>query len=41
MVVIKSHAEFEWYLGKEIGVSNLHQITQERINQFADATLDH
>ena len=41
MVVIKSHAEFESYLGKEIGVSNWHQITQEQINQFADATLDH
>jgi acyl dehydratase len=41
MVIIKSHAEFESHLGKEIGVSNWHQITQEQINQFADATLDH
>src|SRR5665647_385768 len=41
MVVIKSHAEFESHLGKEIGVSNWHQVTQEQINQFADATLDH
>lgn len=41
MVIIKSHAEFESYLGKEIGVSNWHQITQEQINQFADATLDY
>lgn len=41
MVVIKSHAEFELYLGKELGVSDWHQITQEQINQFADATLDH
>lgn len=41
MVVIKSHTEFESHLGKEIGVSNWHQITQEQINQFADATLDH
>ena len=41
MVVIKSHAEFESYLGKELGVSDWHQITQEQINQFADATLDH
>jgi acyl dehydratase len=41
MVIIKSHAEFELYLGKEIGVSDWHQITQEQINQFADATLDH
>jgi hypothetical protein len=41
MVVIKSHAEFESHLGKEIGVSPWHQITQEQINNFADATLDH
>ena len=41
MIVIKSHAEFESHLGKEIGVSDWHQITQEQINQFADATLDH
>jgi acyl dehydratase len=40
MVVIKSHAEFEWHLGKEIGVSPWHQITQEQINNFANATLD-
>lgn len=41
MVIIKNHAEFESYLGKEIGVSKWHQITQEQINQFADATLDY
>ncbi len=41
MVTIKSHDEFASYVGKEIGVSNWHQITQEQINQFADATLDH
>ena len=41
MVVIKSHAEFESYLGKEIGVSPWHKITQEQINNFADPTLDH
>jgi acyl dehydratase len=41
MVVIKSHAEFESHLGKEIGVSPWHQITQEQINDFANATLDH
>jgi len=41
MVVIKSYAEFETHVGKEIGVSNWHQITQEQINKFADATLDH
>ena len=41
MVVISSHEEFEQYLGKEIGASEWHKITQEQINQFADATLDH
>ena len=40
MVIIKSHAEFESQLGKEIGVSPWHQITQEQINDFANATLD-
>jgi acyl dehydratase len=41
MVVITSHAEFESHLGKEIGVSHWHTITQEQINNFADATLDY
>jgi acyl dehydratase len=41
MVVITSHAEFESFLGKEIGVSPWHQVTQAQINNFADATLDH
>ena len=41
MVVIKSHPEFESYLGQQMGVSSWHQITQEQINMFAEATLDH
>ncbi len=41
MVVINSFKEFEQYVGKEIGVSDYLTITQEQINQFADATLDH
>jgi acyl dehydratase len=41
MVVIKNYAEFEAHLGKEIGVSDWHKITQEQINNFADATIDH
>ncbi len=40
-LIINSYAEFEQYIGKELGVSEYHQITQEQINQFADATLDH
>lgn len=41
MVIIKNHHEFEAYLGKEIGTSPWHTITQEQINQFAEATIDH
>jgi acyl dehydratase len=40
-LVIHSHAEFETFIGKEIGVSEFLKIDQARINLFADATLDH
>ena len=40
-VVINSYEEFEQLVGKEIGVSEYHQVTQEQIDKFADATLDH
>ena len=40
-VIISSHEEFSEFNGKLIGVSPWLQITQERINLFADATLDH
>ena len=40
-LIINSHADFEQYIGKELGVSEYHKITQEQINKFADATLDH
>ena len=40
-IVITSHADFEQFLGKEIGVSDFIKITQDQINIFADATLDH
>ncbi len=40
-LVISSHAEFEQYIGKELGVSDYLKITQERINKFAEATLDY
>ena len=33
--------ELENHIGEEIGVSDWIEITQERINQFADATNDH
>lgn len=40
-VIINSYSEFEKFVGKEIGTSDYHKITQEQINIFADATLDH
>ncbi len=40
-VIINSHEEFEAFIGQEIGVSDWLQITQDQINLFADATLDH
>ena len=40
-VIISSFEEFEAFRGKTIGVSNFFKITQEQVNKFADATLDH
>jgi acyl dehydratase len=40
-VVIGSFAEFEHYIGKDLGVSDYLKIDQNRINQFAEATQDH
>lgn len=40
-LIIGSHAEFEQFIGKELGVSDYVKITQDRIDKFADATLDH
>ena len=40
-IVINSFEELEQYVGKELGVSDYITITQEQINLFADATLDH
>ncbi len=39
--IINNYKEFESYLGKEIGVSEYIQITQDQIDKFADATLDY
>lgn len=41
MLVINSYDEFASYLGKELGTTEWFAVDQERINQFADATLDH
>ncbi len=40
-VVIRSFEELEKLVGSELGISEYHQFTQEQINLFADATLDH
>ena len=40
-LIINSYAEFEQYVGKELGVSEYVLLDQERINLFADSTLDH
>jgi acyl dehydratase len=40
-LIIRSHEEFEKYVGQELGVSEYMTITQEQINKFADATFDH
>ncbi len=40
-VIINSYDEFAEYLGKEIGTTDWFQIDQDRINLFADATLDY
>ena len=40
-VIINSFHEFTALLGKNIGVSDYVELSQERINMFADATLDH
>jgi acyl dehydratase len=41
MLVIHSLDELKQLVGREIGVSDWQEMTQERINQFADATGDH
>ena len=41
MLTINSYEEFEQYVGQELGVSDWLEVDQDRINAFADATLDH
>lgn len=41
MLEINSYEEFAAHLGEEIGTSEWLSVDQDRINQFADATLDH
>ncbi len=39
--IFTSFKDFEDKIGQEIGVTEYMEITQEQINMFADATLDH
>lgn len=41
MIVINGLDEYVTWLGKEIGVSEWHEVTQPQVNLFADATIDH
>ncbi|AKP51076.1 MaoC family dehydratase [Cyclobacterium amurskyense] len=40
-LIINSFEDFQDYIGKELGVSEYHKVTQDQINLFADATIDH
>lgn len=39
-LTINSYDEFEAHLGQELGTSDWVKVDQERINKFADATMD-
>ena len=39
--IVNSYEDFEKLVGQQIGVSDYVEITQDRINLFADATSDH
>lgn len=40
-LIINNYDEFAGYLGKQLGESEWLRVDQQRINLFADATLDH
>ena len=40
-MIINSYSEFDQYVGRELGVSDYHKITQDQINKFAEATFNH
>lgn len=40
-VIINSYEDFEKLIGQPLGTSDYVELSQERINLFADATLDH
>ena len=40
-IIVNNFNELEQYVGKELGVSDYITISQDQINLFADATMDH
>ena len=40
-LIVRSYDEFASHLGETLGISDWLEVSQERINMFADATLDH
>jgi acyl dehydratase len=40
-LILKNIEALKQYIGKELGVSDWHLVTQSEINMFADATGDH
>jgi len=40
-LVVNSYDEFASHLGEQLGISEWLLVDQDRINKFADATLDH
>jgi acyl dehydratase len=40
-LIVRSHNEFERLVGQQLGISEYLTVTQDQINKFADATLDH
>ena len=40
-LIINSYDEFASHLGEQLGISEWLTVDQDRINKFADATLDH
>ncbi|MCF0181447.1 MAG: MaoC family dehydratase [Muribaculaceae bacterium] len=40
-LIINSYEEFAAHMGQELGTSDWLEVSQQRINLFADATLDH
>ena len=41
MLTLNGIDEVREYIGKELGVSDWHEVTQEEVDAFADATGDH